>query len=81
MIPFHFMPMVSLYLGYPGTSSCASSSCGVVRPGKVMNTLLANPVKPREPVKLIKPVKPIKAVISRFTNNPQQVHYVVLPPC
>ena len=28
-----------------------------------------------------KPVKPIKPVISRYTNIPPQVHYVVLPPC
>ena len=47
--------------------------------------LLQNSVKPiklvTEPIKPIKAVKPIKPVISRFSNTPQQVHYVVLAPC
>ena len=37
--------------------------------------------KPVKAIKPIKPMKPIKPVKSRFTNIPQQVHYVVLPPC
>ena len=40
-----------------------------------MNTIPANPVKSRKPLKFRKPVKP------RFTNIPPQVHYVVFPPC
>ena len=43
-----------------------------------MKIVPANPVKS---VKPRKPVKPLKPVISRLTNIPQQVHYVVLPPC
>ena len=46
-----------------------------------MNTFLVIPPKPRKPVKPTKSAKPIKPVISRFTNIPLQVYYLVLKPC
>ena len=77
----HVLGIYKLYLGYPGTFDLCKFLMWGGRVRKRNECSSRQHRQPVKPIKTVKSIKPIKPVISRFTNIPQQVHYVVLPPC